>query len=171
LEKRKMEGKKMVDTDDLNLAQKVYKTICDALDHADLKYQRDDEKLSIESSMQGDDLPMRFLIFVAPERQIFTLYSPLPLRVPEEMRSQMAAAVCAANQGMICGSFDFDGRDGAIVYRMSEVFSESIISEQAAMFIVIASLKSIDRYNDRFFMMSKGKMSLEEFLEEEYKGQ
>lgn len=160
----------MAKADDLNQAQKVYTTICEGLDKENIKYQKDDEKLSIESSMQGDDLPMRFLIFVSPERQTFSFYSPLPLRVPEELRLQMAAAVCAANQGMICGSFDFDGRDGAIVYRMTEVFKESIISQEAVIFITYVSLQTVDKYNDKFFMMAKGKMSLEEFLEDEYKG-
>ncbi|MBE5730984.1 MAG: hypothetical protein E7350_03445 [Clostridiales bacterium] len=149
-------------------AQRVYKSIIKMLDERDWKYERHDEDLLIKSGIKGEDLPIEFILFVDAERELVRLLSKLPFAIPENKRVDAAVAVCAANNCMINGCFDFDMNDGDITFRLvSSYKSGSVLSDDLLEYMILVSASTIDKYNDKFFMLGKGMLTAEQFLKQE----
>ncbi|MBR2971274.1 MAG: YbjN domain-containing protein [Clostridia bacterium] len=149
-------------------AQRVYKSIINMLDSRDWKYERHDEDLLIKSGIKGEDLPIEFILFVDAERELIRLLSKLPFSIPEDKRVDAAVAVCAANNCMINGCFDFDMNDGDLSFRLvSSYKSGSVLSDDLLEYMILVSASTIDKYNDKFFMLGKGMLTAEQFLKQE----
>ena len=145
-------------------AAKVYETLCAALDSHNWKYKRDDENLKIDSAAQGDDLPMEFTIRIDAERQLILLLSHLPFVIAEEKRLDTAIAVSIVNNDLVDGSFDYDIAGGHMFFRMTSSFIESDIGNDLFTYMLMCSLHTIDEYNDKFLLLSKGAIGLDSFL-------
>ena len=152
---------------DMRKAVEVYDTLCSMLDNINWKYEKVEEKLMIKSGVKGDDLPIDFLMIVKPNSEVVQFISSLPFNMPEDKRVEGALAICAANYGMVNGSFDYDLSDGQILFRLTTSYRESLLSEALLEYMVMVSASTIDKYNDRFFMLAKGMISLEQFMEME----
>lgn len=146
------------------LAQKVYKTICAALDAREWTYQKDEAKLLVHFGVSGEDLPMTLILMADADRQLIRVMSPLSFKLDEDKRVEGAIAVCAASYGMADGSFDYDLSDGSIVFRMTASFRESTIGEELIQYLISCTCAMVDKYNDKFLALSKGVMSLEDFI-------
>lgn len=151
----------------MELALQVYDTLCAALDHRGWNYEKDEEKLLVHFGVNGDDLPMKFIIFVDEERQVIRLMSPLPFEMSEHKRIDGVLATCAASYGMLCGGFDYDVSDGKIVFRMTNIFTKSQVDEELFAFMIDCSCAMVDKYNDQFLAIDKGMLSVEDFLQKE----
>ena len=152
---------------DMKKAVEVYDTLCSMLDNINWKYEKIEEKLMIKSGVKGDDLPIDFLVVVKPNNEVVQFLSSMPFNMPEDKRVEGALAICAANYGMVNGSFDYDLSDGQIVFRLTSSYRESLLSEALFEYMVMVSASTIDKYNDRFFMLAKGMITLEQFIEME----
>ncbi len=157
----------MSDEKNMKVAQSVYESICQMFDDMDFKYERHDEDLVISCTVRGDDFPMEILFFVHADREIVQLLSPMPFHISEDKRVDAAIAVAVANYGLINGSFDFDMSDGEIRFRVTQAFMDSILGKEVFRYMIAAASSSIDKYNDRFFMLNKGMMTVEQFIEME----
>lgn len=146
-------------------AQTVYETVCRALESRDWHFTRHDEDLKITCGARGDDLPMDLIIIVNPRAQVVSLYSPMPFNMSEDKRVEAALAVCIANYGFVNGTFDYDFSDGEIRFRIVSSFRESILSEEVFNYMLAVAVSTVDEYNDKFLMISKGVMSIEQFIE------
>ena len=145
-------------------AQKVYQTLCAALDARNWKYKRDEENLRITCSARGDDLPMEINIAVDSNKQLIILLSHLPFIIPEDKRLDVAIATSVVNNKLVDGSFDYDITDGHMFFRMTSSFIESEIGNELFDYMLMCSCYTIDEYNDKFLMLGKGKMSIQDFL-------
>lgn len=151
----------------LERTQKVYETLCSTLDSHGWHYKKNEERLSIDCGAHGEDLPMEITIRVDAERQLIMLLSHLPFVISEDKRLDMAIATSIANNGMVDGSFDFDITDGHMFFRMTSSFIESEIGSELFTYMLMVSCHTIDEYNDRFLMLGKGMMSIEDFMKKE----
>ena len=157
----------MIDEKKQKAADNVYATICQMFDDMDFNYERHDEDLVISCTVRGDDFPMEILFFVYADREIVQLLSPMPYHINEDKRADAAIAVAVANYGLINGSFDYDMSDGEIRFRATQAFMDSILGKEVFRYMLAAASNSIDKYNDRFFMLNKGMMTVEQFIEME----
>lgn len=154
----------MADQKNLEQAKITYNTLCQALDKHEWRYTKDEEKLSIECGAQGDDLPMEITINVDADRMIAILISHMPFMIQEDKRLDAAIAVSTINNMLVDGSFDYDVTSGHILFRMTNSFLESKIGEEVFTYMLFCSCHAIDEYNDKFLMLSKGMISIEQFL-------
>lgn len=154
----------MVDEKKMELAKQVYQTLCDAIERRDWNFEKDEEKLLVHFGVNGDDIPMQFILIVDAERQLIRVMSPLPFKMSESKRMEGAIAACAASYGMADGSFDYDLSDGAIVFRMTASFRESLIGEGLFQYMISCSCAMVDKYNDQFLALDKGIMSITDFI-------
>lgn len=154
----------MADEKDLMQALEVYKTLCEALDDKGWRYKKNEEKLEIECGVQGEDLPMDIRVWANPDRGIITLLSHMPFVVPQDKRLDAAVAVSVANNILVDGCFDYDIKDGHLFFRMTNSFRESRIGKDLLDYMILCSLQTIDDFNDKFLMLSKGLMSIDQFL-------
>ena len=154
----------MTDAKKLADALTAYKTLLQALDAIDWKYEKNEEKLRVDFSVKGDDLPMEFTMIVDADRQLVRLVSFLPFHFPADKRAEGAIATSQINYKLADGSFDYDIKDGEVSFRMTSSFRSSLISESLLRYMVQCAIYTVDEYNDKLFMISKGMLSLQDFL-------
>ena len=143
----------------------VFNNICGAFDDMDYSYEKNEEDLSVTCTARGDDLPLEVHIFVHPEAKVVLLASPLPFEVSESSRIDMAVAAAATTFKLISGSFDFDLKDGHLYFRMTNSYRGSTISRKLFMDMFLVSCFTIDKYNEKLFMLSQGMLSLDKYLD------
>ena len=148
-------------------AKEVYKTLCDMLDHKEWNYDKVEDDLVIKSGVKSDDFPIEFIMRVNPKNQLVSYLSCLPFKISEEKRIDAAIAVCVANYGMVDGSFDYDISDGSIIFRLTSSYRDSVLGEDLFEYMIMVAASTIDNYNDKFFMISKGMLSIEDFIKQE----
>lgn len=165
MQKQTFKGEKiMSEIKDIELAKATFQTLCCALDKNEWSYKKDEEKMSIECGAQGDDLPIEITINIDADRMVAIMISKLPFVIEEEKRLDVVVAVSAVNNILVDGCFDFDIASGHMFFRMTNSFIDSKISEEVFSYLLFCSCQAIDEYNDRFLMIGKGIVSIEQFL-------
>ncbi len=157
----------MSDEMKMERAKKVYNTLCTAIDKRDWTYDREDEDLIVRFNVSGEDIPMSFILIVDADRQLVRLLSPIPFNMGEDKRMEGAIATCVASYGFINGSFDYDLEDGSIVFRLTQSFRGSDVSEEVLQYMISLSCSVVDNYNDRFMALNKGLLSITDFIAKE----
>lgn len=154
-------------SDELKLqkARQTYETLCRSMDNHNWKYEKHDEKLAISCTARGDDLPMELTATVDADRQVVMVLSRLPMNIPEDKRIDVAMAVSVANNLMVDGCFDFDLGSGRLYFRMTNSFIDSVLGEDLFFYLILCACHTVDEYNDRFLMLSKGMIDLKKFIE------
>ena len=155
----------MADIDNVARAKAVYDDLCATLDKRNWKYTKHDEYLTITFGIIGNDLPMDFVLGVDAQRQLLRMFSKLPFITPEDKRMDLAIATCVASDRLADGSFDYDITTGKIVFRMTASFRESKIGEGLFEYMINCSSVTVDEYNDKFFALSKGLISIKDFID------
>ncbi|MBR2860897.1 MAG: YbjN domain-containing protein [Clostridia bacterium] len=150
--------------DNLAHAQGVFGDVCRFLDKLGWKYNRIEDKLLIHCQAQGEDLPIDVVIDVNTERMLLVMFSAFPFAIQEDKRLEAAMAVCAVNNSLVEGSFDYDINSGKIHFRIANSFFNCEISEETFKYMLGGLCELVDLYNDKFFMLSKGTYSIEQFL-------
>lgn len=145
-------------------AKKVFDTLCAALDQEGWNYKKDGEEMEIACGARGEDLPIDLRIRVMADRGEILLTSHMPFKVPEDKTVDMAIAVAIANSGMRWGRFDYDIRDGSVFFCMAGIFLGSQLGTGFFRHMVGAACYTIDEYNDRFLMLTKGLLTIERFI-------
>lgn len=161
----------MADQHNLELTKKMYETMCAALDARQWKYRRNDEKMALEYLVNGEDLPMRFIIRFDAERTMVRFLSPMELTVKEDKRLEVAVAVSMINNRLADGCFDFDVTDGTLRFRVCNSFRDSVLSDEVFLYLLTLGIRVVERYNDKLFMLATGVISLEKFIELTAEGQ
>ena len=154
----------MIEEKKIELANNVYKTLCEAIDKREWNYKKDEENLVVFFGVSGDDIPMDFILAVDVERQLIRLMSPMPFKMTESKRMEGAIATCVATYWLADGSFDYDITDGSIIFRMTASFRESIIGEGLLQYMISCSCTMVDEYNDKFLAIDKGLLSITDFI-------
>lgn len=154
---------------DVNMtkAREVYSTILKMLDAKKFKYERHDEDLLIKSGIRGEDLPVEFVMLVLPKNEVVQFISSMPFRIAEDKRVECALAVAIANYGLVNGSFDFDLSDGEIRFRLTSSYRDSTLGKDLFEYMMMVGASTVDNYNDKFLMLSKGIITIEQFMEQE----
>ena len=150
---------------EMQQAKQVFESLVDMLDTRNWKYEKFEDDLVVRSGIKGDDLPIEFIIFVKPKNQVVQFISKLPFNIPEDKRVDAAVAVSVANYGLVDGSFDYDISDGEIRYRLTSSYRESLLGADLFEYMIMCAASTVDDYNDRFFMLAKGMIDVEKFIE------
>lgn len=145
-------------------AQEMFNIFCQTMDADDWKYKKDTEKLTIECGAQGEDLPMELVIKVDAERQLIMLLSSLPFTFPEDNRLDGALAVAYINELLVHGCFDYNVLSGKMIFRMTNTFLDSTLSQEVCKYLLYCSCATIDEYNDKLLMLAKGMVDIKKFI-------
>ncbi len=146
-------------------AYEVYSSIIKHLDKMGWTYEQHDEDLVINTGVKGDDLPIEFIIVVNAKNQVVQFISKLPFNMEEDKRVEGAIAISVANYGLVDGSFDYDISDGEIRYRVTCSYRGSDLSGDLIDYIIAVGVMTVEDYNEKFFMLSKGVIDVKQFIE------
>lgn len=148
----------------MKLAKEVYAVLCEALDKRKWRYKKDEEELDVQFSVNGDDIRMDFIIAVDAERQLVRLVSLMPFKFDETKKIDGAIAVCAASYGLADGSFDCDLFTGEVSFRMTQTYRGSKLGDGLFQYMIGCACVTVDKYNDKFLAISKGYLSINDFI-------
>ena len=148
-------------------AKTAYNAIISMMESDNLKYSKDDNELRIDTGFTTDDIDVRITFFVDAERELVRLFSGLPFKFGEDKRVEGAVATCVANHGMVDGAFDYDFSDGEILFKMADSYRGADFTEENARYLLKVALSTVDNYNDRFFALAKGIMTVADFVAKE----
>ncbi len=154
----------MSDANKLKNAQNVFKTLCEMLDEKKVHYDKHEDELVVTFIMGGKDIPMQLIINVDEERELIRLISPIPVVFEEDKRVEAAIATCQANYYLADGSFDYDFEQGEITFRLTSSYIDSLISKDLLEYMVVITGIAVDEYNDKFLMLAKGMISVQDFF-------
>lgn len=157
----------MTDETKVKQAIMVYKTLCAVLDKHDWKYDAHPDDLVITFRYVGDDLPMDFVMGIDTERQLIRMLSRLPVKFGKDLRVDGAIATAVINYRLADGSFDYDYSEGTVTFRLTATFLDSLISEDLLLYMVGCACATVDNYNDKLFMVSKGMLPAEKAADAE----
>ena len=157
----------MEDDKTVRQARVTFETMCRALDQRSIRYQKDEEKLWVRFGVRSDGLPVDILLRMDVQRQLVILLSQLPFRMSREHLTDGALAVTAANFILADGSFDYNLNDGGMMFRLTASFRDSMLGEGLFEYMMVTAVRTVDRFSDRLLMLSKGRMTLDEFIEED----
>lgn len=143
----------------------VYERIKRHLRDRDLKFNTHDEDLTITLIAQGDDLPQPTIIHVIDRVSVVQIVSPIPGKIPEDKRMEAAVALAIANWGMINGSFELDMSDGEIRFKIAQSYDGTELNEEIMDYMLGITFVTTDKFNDKFFALGMGLMSLEQFIQ------
>ena len=149
--------------DGKKMARTVFNTFCSALDSRGWKYQKNEDELTIRTGAKGDDLPLDLHIKIDEGRQLIYIRSPL-LSIPEDKRREGASIICAINYRLIRGCFDYDERDGEVVFRLGHAYTDSIIGPELCINLLSCVCSTVDEFNDGIALYVIGALSYEGFL-------
>lgn len=154
----------MAGTVNLKKAKEVFNSLCEMLDGKDGRYEKHEDDLVVTFIVGGDDIPMQFIMNVDAERELVRLISPIPVTFDDDKRIEGAIATSQVNYRLADGSFDYDFRGGKVFFRMTSSFRDSLISQKLLEYMMMCAAFTVDEYNDKFFMLAKGQMPIEEFF-------
>ncbi len=154
----------MEDEKRLQEAKAVFDTICGAFDKLELFYEKDESDLTITCGVKGEDLPVKITFKVSPEKKCLYIISFMPLTVPEDKRLDVAVAVSHINNLLVNGCFDYNIKTGDVHFRMNASYLDSTLSEDIFRYMILCAVTTVDEYNDKLLMLSKGLLSLEQFI-------
>lgn len=154
----------MGDTVDLKKAKEVFDSLCEMLDGKNWHYEKHEDDLAVTFTVGGDDIPMQFIMDVDAKRELVRLISPIPVIFDGDKRAEGAIATCQANYRLADGSFDYDFEKGKVYFRMTSSYRDSLISQNLLEYMMACAIFTVDEYNDKFLMLAKGHMPIEEFF-------
>ena len=148
------------------LAVRLYEKIDEMLPDVGIRnYGKNDEELKFRYIINGDDIPMTFILSIIPSAGIITLISPFSFNIKDKNIINTAIAVAAVNNNILNGSFDLDMSNGSLYFRLSTCFSDDLIDREILSYLVGVASSTVDRYNDRLLALDRNVISLEDFLQ------
>ena len=151
----------MADEKIIKRAKKIFDTACQALDNMNWKYEKDEDRFLIGFGVNGDDIPMAFVIVVDAERQLIRCLSRLDVKFNEETSGLANIACCHFTYKLADGSFDYDFMENTVTFRITASFLDSLVSEELIKYIVSTACNTVDDYNHYFDDIANGKMTLD----------
>ena len=144
----------------------VFESLVQHLNNIKLNFAQEEQedRFMIKFNMSGDDIPMRFFIYVNPAHQIITLHSPISVKFPADKIDIACKALCAINYRLTDGDFQIDIRDGEVLYNMSNSYAGSLISNDVFNYMLGMSINIVDEFNDKLLMLSKGLIDMDILL-------
>ena len=150
-------------------AQKVFATVCTALDNLGLRRHTDtnsDGSCTAHAGVISDEFRLRLIFTVRYQINSISLIVALPFSAPVSLRMWAAAAVCAVNLSLFEGLFEYNMQDGSFFFRMTENYLDAQIGEQQIRSMCYKATHFIDRYGIKLRRFCEGVVTLEEFLED-----
>lgn len=139
-----------------------FKNLCKTLDELNLKYDKDEEKFTVNCAVKVKDMPFDFIIKLNTEIDVLVLLSPVISDVAADRRGSMALAVARANLHMISSNFDFNTKNGSLIFRLSTAYADTVLNREAFKNMVMTALSTIGFYYEKLLAVANNDMSAEQ---------
>lgn len=155
----------MIDEKQLRKAQNMYEAMCQAITSVKLQYEKNEENLLISLTINGNDIPMDYVMQIDVKRELIYIISTIPAKFGENKRLDGALACCLANYNLKFGNFIYNYQDGTMFFKMSSSYTDSLISNELFVDMLVYATQAVDEYNDKFLMLAKGTLDIKTFFD------
>ena len=145
-------------------AKQTFALLCELLTELGYRYEKNEDRLRIESKADGGDLEMPFKLEVHRHYQTVIFSSRLPFTVRESCKNAVTDALSRINAGLESGAFGFSSRTGKICFHRVQFFRESLVGKEAYESFLQDALRTVDYYNDALFCLGTGIKTSDEVL-------
>jgi hypothetical protein len=144
---------------------KAFESLKKYLEERDLKYVPDSEgKTAVSLGFSTDDFPLEHRIVITEDPNCVTLYSYFGFEFGEEKRIEAAMAIVMANFRLSDGCFDLNMENGKALYRIQTCYpADGIVEEDFFSYLIANANNAVDFFNDLLFLLSAGKLTIDEF--------
>lgn len=149
----------------MEMAKTVYDSICSVLTGMNLKYTEHKDDLVITLGHKGEDMEHNLLIAVDAAKEVVRVIERLPFKLNPEKASDIAMAVCNANRMLLLGGFEYDVDDSTLTYAIAQVYTGSLIGEEALKRMILTLVFTVEDYDDKFMALNKGYLQPDAFKE------
>lgn len=145
-------------------AGKTFQTLCELMTELGYKYEKNEEKLRLESNADSGGLEIPFTLEVHRHYQTVIFRSRLPFTVREDCKNAVTAAIDRINAALSNGAFGFSFQTGKIYFHRVQFFRESLVGKEAYKEFLQGALRVVDGYNGALFCLGSGFASLDGFF-------
>ena len=146
------------------LANRCYNNVKQVLNDLGWKYECFDDKLRVKFGVYGEDLSSNYYLTISAEKETATLAAYLPYRTPRQNTDNLARAISMANSRFYNGSFEFNAKNREICFRVTTLLLGGMeLSCEAIKYMIDVACDMVDKYDDKFFAVAKGYLSLDDF--------
>lgn len=149
----------------MNQAKEIYGKLIQTLENIGWHY-REAGDLSVNYTVTGDDLPMEFIVTIDADLLAIRFASILPVKFSEEKRLDGIIAACAASNGLKEGVFSCRESDGTMLFISASPFIDCEVGEGWFRTMMDFAHGTVDQFNDKFLMLSKGLIDINKFVAE-----
>jgi hypothetical protein len=125
-----------------------------------------DDKTIFRLAFDGKNGELRCYAQVRVELEQFLFYAVAPVKVPEEVRSDVAEFLTRANYGLRIGNFELDYRDGEVRYKTSLDFEGETLTNHFIRNTIYPAVQTMDRYLKGLLSVMFGGRTPKEAIEE-----
>ena len=146
-------------------ATEVFQLLCLALDNRNWKYNKNANDLNVSFNIVGDDLPMRMRIYVETDRELVSCYTGQDFTVPEDKVPAFCMGVCAINNHLVDGSFDFDVLKRTVTYRLTVSYHDAVVGTELFEYMIDCSSATVDDVNQAMKKFAEGTIDYDSFIQ------
>ena len=139
-----------------------FKNLCETLDKLKWKYEKDEEKFTVNCTAAIKEMPFDFIIKFNTDIDVVSLLSPIISDVAEERLGAVALAVTRANLHMAASSFDLNTKDGRLLFRISNTYADTVLNTEAYKNILMTAVSTIGYFYEKLLQVAQKDMTLEE---------
>ena len=129
------------------LARENMDVLCKALDAEGINYRKDEQKLTVHTAVKGKNTDILVAITLNPDFSVLSLLCPVNVEVPERYKKTFALATSRINFALLDGGYDYNVQSGAVMFRLSTCYEESVLSEEAFRYLLFTAFGTCDEYH------------------------
>ena len=146
-------------------AQRVFQTVCKALDELGFRYEKDEENFTTKVLYTADDIPCNFALFLGKNWEFIEIVEFLPFTCEVGKFIDLAFAVSATNATLADGSFWLDITDGTSAFKLTSVYQDSLISTDLIKYMIEITLYTVDKYSEKLYNLTTNEITLQEYMD------
>ncbi len=146
----------------MEMAKTMFGSICSTLDNMKLNYQVHEDDLALVLGHKGDDMEHNILVLVDAEKEVIRVVERLPFKMNPDKASDIAMAVCNANERLLVGSFSYDMQEN-LTYNITQIYNGSLIGEEAIKRMILTLAFTVEDFDDKFMALNKGYLKPDAF--------
>lgn len=152
---------------DLNVrANEVFNIICEGFESRNWRYTKDEENLIAAVEFSGDDLPMKYIMYVEPSKETIFIHSDFGVVFPNDKLVDAAVAVTVASHNLVEGAIDLQLDTGRVSFRSSATYrGDCAITKDYPLELLDYAYYVVEKYNDLFFALKNGYIDIQGFIE------
>lgn len=143
-------------------ALKMRETVKEAFGLLGFDYELDNDGATFCFKVTGEDLAIPGFINVY--NRCYDVKSYVPCDVGQDKMIDVILLCNYLNTLIPYGTVYYDTKPDAVIFRIEQFHDESLVSAEQVKIAVLTSLNIIDEFNDKFFMLVKGMISLEDAM-------